>query len=107
MRITALITGGALTLAAVLIPIASATPAHAATVPVNDAGELVDAFANATGADTVVELGASFTVAPTDGSVSVPNGATVTLDMNGKQLSVVGAVDRAAIAVNAGSTLHI
>lgn len=107
VRITALIAGGALALAVVVIPIATATSAHAATVPVYDADELVDAFASATGADTVVELGASFTVAATDGSVSVPNGATVTLDMNGMQLSVAGAPDQAAVSVNAGSTLHI
>lgn len=106
MRISALFVGGAIALATVLVPIA-APPAHAAPVPVHNAGELKLEFDNASGADNTVELGASFTVAPGDGPIVVPDGVTVTLDMNGESLTVEGPEDYAGIGVYEGSTLEI
>ncbi|GAA3889999.1 hypothetical protein GCM10022381_34900 [Leifsonia kafniensis] len=65
--------------------------------------ELAVAFAAASGAGNTVTLGADIISA----GLIVPAGATVTLSLNGYELTATGAPERAGIAVRVSSTLII
>lgn len=65
--------------------------------------ELAAAFAAASGAGNIVTLGADIV----SGGLSVPAAATVTLKLNGKELTATGIGQRAGIAVRASSTLIV
>ncbi|GAA3889993.1 hypothetical protein GCM10022381_34890 [Leifsonia kafniensis] len=83
----------------------SAITASAADVSttVNNAVELAAAFDAASGAGNTIVLGADIT----SSGLTVPVGATVTLDLNDHTLGVTGADEKAGIAVRVGSTLII
>lgn len=94
---------GALTLLGVAVP---AGPAVAATVVVIDEPSLLSAFDNATNGD-VIQLDADIDVSPDEGAVVVPEGVTLTLDLDGQTLEIVAAEERAGIQVSGTSGIVI
>ncbi|MGO4106049.1 InlB B-repeat-containing protein [Leifsonia sp. YAF41] len=80
----------------------AATAADMSTTVTTDV-ELAAAFDAASGAGNTVTLGADIVA----GGLTVPAGATVTLSLNGYELTATGAPERAGIAVRVGSTLNV
>ncbi|WP_166996842.1 InlB B-repeat-containing protein [Paramicrobacterium fandaimingii] len=111
LRITTLMTRVGLIAAAALALIIGvmwgpAGSAHAADATVTDAAGIQAAFDDATGDDNLITLGGNIT-ADEDVPLVVPDGATVTLDLNGYSLTTTGATSSAGITVERGSTLAI
>lgn len=106
MRLRLFVSGAVLALALSFVA-GQPSPAAAAEIEVTTAGELISAFDSATGTDNTVVLSATIEVDPADGSIEVAPDATITLDLNGHDLTIVGAPDSAGIGVTTGTTLRI
>lgn len=94
--VSALLTTLIITAGTIVLPSA---PASAATTTVGDWAEIQAAFNAASGPDNVIHLGADIAGA----GLLVPAGATVSLELNGHELTVTGDYQKAGIEVGATS----